>query len=176
MNSSLDIIGSYLIGGIVVLGLVGIMFVFNSKSQETKLSQIAQYTSEQIGDIVEHDFNKLGYGVSGNSISSITDSSITFLADLNNSQTIDSITYSTLRQNNNFYLSRKVVEGTTTKQWNTPVKSFDIAGIDTSGNPTYNIANIKGINVKILITKEGFANSKYGIGAFWQRKFYPPNL
>ncbi len=176
MNESLDIIGSYLIGGIVVLGLVGIMFAFNSKSQETKLSEIAQYTSQEIGDVIENDFNKLGYGIAGNKITGITDSSITFLADLDNNQTTDSITYSTFRQNNNLYLSRKVVEGSQTKQWNTLVKSFNIAGIDTAGNATYTISNIKGIDVKLLITKEGYANSKYGIGSFWQRKFYPPNL
>ena len=176
MNSSLDIIGSYLIGGIVVLGLVGVMLVFNGKNQETKLSEIAQYTSQQIGDVIEHDFNKLGYGVPGNKIVSISDSSITFLADLHNNQTIDSVTYSTLKQNNNYYLSRKVVEGAKTKQWNTQIKNFSIAGIDSTGNATYTISNIKGINIKLLITKEGYANSRYGIGAFWQRKFYPPNL
>ena len=176
MNSSLDIIGSYLIGGIVVLGLVGVMFLFNSKAQETKLSEIAQYSSEQMGDIIEYDFNKLGYGVTGNKIVSITDSSITFLADLENNQTVDSITYSTTRENNILYLLRRVVEGAQNRQWIEPVKSFNIAGIDTAGNDTYTVSNIKGIDVKILITKEGYANSKYSIGAFWQRKFYPPNL
>ncbi len=176
MNSSLDIIGSYLIGGIVALGLVVLMLTFNKKSQETKLSEISQYTTEQIGDILGHDFNKIGYGVGGSKIVSITDSSISFLADLQNNQTVDSISYSEVKQNNKLYLLRKVIEGNQTKQWNIPVKSFDIAGIDTSGNTTYTISNIKGIEVKLLVTKESYSNSNYSIGAFWQRIFYPPNL
>jgi len=176
MNQSLDIIASYLIGAVIVLGLVGLMITFNNKSQETKLNEITQYTSQSLGDVIEYDFNKLGYGVSGNKIVSISDSSITFLADLDNNQTTDSITYSTVRQNNNLLLSRKVVMGAQYKSWTSPVKSLNIAGIDTAGNSTYNISNIKGINVRVQLSKEGFSNSRYAIGAFWQRKFYPPNL
>lgn len=176
MNQTLDALASYLIGGIVILGLAGLMLTFNSKTQEAKLSQITQYTSEQVGNILEYDFNKLGYGVTGNKIVSITDSSITFLADLDNNQTADSITYSTSRLNNGLYLVRNVVEGNQNKLWKTPINSLSIAGLDTAGSSTYNITGIKGISVKILYTKEGFSNSKYGIGAFWQRKFYPPNI
>ncbi len=173
MNQTLDIIGSYLIGGIVVLALVGLTLTYNGKSQQTKLSEIAQYTTEETGKIIEHDFDKLGYRVSGNKIVSISSSSITFLADLDNNGTADSVTYSTFTQNQNLFLTRRV-SSLQIKSWNIPIQSFTLAGIDSTGAATFNISNIKGINVSLATAKQ--SNAQYAIGAFWQRKFFPKNL
>ena len=176
MNQTLDLLSSYLIGGIIVLGLAGLMITFNNKSQETKASEIAQSTSEIMGDVIEHDFNKLGYGVTGSKIVSITDSSITFLADIDNDQNVDTVSYSTIKQNNKLFLSRKFVKNNQTKLWSVLVQSFAVAGIDSTGSSTYTPSSIKGIDVKVLLTKESFSNSKYTLGAYWHRKFYPSNL
>ena len=173
MNQSLDLIGSYILGGIVILALVGLTLSYNGKSQETKLSEIAQYTTQVTGKIMENDFDKLGYRVSGNKIISIDSASITFMADLDNNGSADSITYSTSTQNNKLYLSRRVA-GAQTSSWKIPVQKFSISGIDSTGAATFNITNIKGISVSLTTKKE--SNARYAIGAFWQRKFYPSNL
>lgn len=173
MNQSLDLIGSYILGGIVVLALVGLTLSYNGKSQETKLSEIAQYTSEETGKIIENDFDKLGYRVSGNKIINIDSTSITFMADLYNNGTADSVTYSTNTQNQKLYLSRRVA-GAQTNSWTIPVQRFSISGIDSTGAATFNVTNIKGISVSLTTSKE--SSARYAIGAFWQRKFYPKNL
>ena len=173
MNQSLDLIGSYILGGIVVLALVGLTLSYNGKTQETKLSEIAQYNTEETGKIIENDFDKLGYRVSGSKIIRIDSSSITFMADLDNNGTADSVTYSTSTQNNRLYLTRRVV-GAQLNSWQIPVKRFSISGIDSTGAATYNILNIKGISVSLTTNKE--SGAKYEIGAFWQRNFYPKNL
>ncbi len=175
MNESLDIIGSYLIGGAIVLALVALTLTYNNRAQETKLSEIAQRTTQDAGKIIEYDFNKLGYRVTtGNKIISITKSSITFLADLDNNATTDTITYSVIKQNDGLYLSREVTAGSQTKSWTMPVQSFNISGIDSTGSSTYNTANVKGISISFVTSKQ--SSSLYTIGAFWQRDFFPKNL
>ena len=49
MNQVFDLLGSYLIGGIVLAALVALILHFTSKSQETTLSQITQYTVVETG-------------------------------------------------------------------------------------------------------------------------------
>ncbi|MCL5027776.1 MAG: hypothetical protein M1480_02020 [Bacteroidetes bacterium] len=173
MNQSLDLIGSYILGGIVVLALVGLTLSYNGKTQETKLSEIAQYNTEETGKIIENDFDKLGYRVSGSKIIRIDSSSITFMADLDNNGNADSVTYSTMTQNQKLFLSRRVA-GAHTNSWSIPVQRFSINGIDSTGAATFNITSIKGISVSLTTNKE--SNARYAIGAFWQRKFFPKNL
>ncbi len=176
MSELLDTIGSYVIGGVVLLLIVGFILYFNDQSQETKLSQISQVSIIEVGKIIENDFNKLGYRVtSGNKIQAITSDSISFNGDVDNDGIIDTITYSTYTQNQTLYLKRST-KGSVTGQWSMPIKSFTVQGYDSSGTATTQISNIKSISFTLVISEQTYSDSPTQVGASWVRVFYPKNL
>ena len=106
---------------------------------------------------------------------SITSNSISFLGDINNDGTVDTIIYSTVQQNNTLNLKR-YVGNSKSSFWIFPIQSLSINGIDSSGNSTFTINNIKGISVSIVLSQQTISNSQTKVGAFWERAFYPKNL
>ena len=176
MNEILDTMGSYVIGGIVLLSLVSFILYFNSNSQETKLSQISQVSIIEVGKIIQNDFNKLGYRVtSGSKIQAISSDSISFNGDIDNDGIVDNITYSTYTQNQTLYLKRSTT-GSVTGQWSMPVKSFAIQGYDSTGSPTTQISNIKSVSFTLVTSEKTYNGSQTQVGASWVRVFYPKNL
>jgi len=61
MNHLLDIAGSYIVGGIILLAVVGLTLHFSSLSQDVKMAEITHRSLTDLGEIIEHDFNRLGY-------------------------------------------------------------------------------------------------------------------
>lgn len=176
MNEIIDTIGSYVIGGVLLVSIVSFIFYFNNKSQETTLSQISQVSIIQVGQIIENDFDKLGYRVtSGNKIQSISPDSISFYGDIDNDGIVDNITYSTYTQNQTLYLKRSTT-GSVTGEWSMPIKSIAIQGFDSTGNPTMQIADIKSISFTLVTSEQTFSGSHTQVGASWDRVFYPQNL
>ncbi len=177
MNQALDTIGSYLIGGLVVLAIVGLTLTLNNKSQESKLYQITQMSSTAVGQVIADDFDKLGYRVgAGNKILSISSNSIKFVGDLQNNGQVDTVTYSTFTQNNQLYLMRKVSTSGSSSQWSYQLSSFSVEGKDSTGNATNVAANIKSIKISMVEIQSSFADSQNQIGASWVREFFPKNL
>lgn len=176
MNEAIDLVGSYLIGGLVLLALTGLILHFNNKAQETTLSQISQYSIVEVGKIIEHDFDNLGYGVSsGNKILSITSNSISFLGDMNSDGNIDTVTYTTFQQNQGTFL-RRSLGSQSSSQLYFPIKSLTIEGIDSAGNSTSQISNIKSILFTLVTSEKTFSDSQTQVGSAWVRQFFPPNL
>lgn len=175
MNESLDMLGASIIGGGILLMLLMVSVNFNSKSQETKLSEISQLSIVSVGKILSNDFNKLGYRASGNKILSINDSSISFLGDVNNDGNVDTVIYSTYHQGNELELKR-YLGNTKNSFWTFPVKNIEIKGIDSTGSSTFSINSIKGISFSIELSQKTLSNSQANIGSYWKRIFYPKNL
>ena len=175
MNESLDMLGASIIGGGILLMLLMVSLNFNSKTQETKLSEISQLSIVSVGKILSNDFNKLGYRATGNKILSISSDSISFLGDVNNDGTVDTVTYSTYQQGNELELKR-YIGNTQSSSWTFPIKSLAINGVDSTGSSTFTISNIKGISFSILLSQKTFSNSLANVGSYWKRIFYPKNL
>jgi hypothetical protein len=176
MNNMLDLVGSYIIGGLVVAGIVGLILYFSSKGQETAFNEIAQRSASEVGAIIENDFKKLGYRVeTGNKIISIDSSSINFRSDLNNDGVVDTVTYSRVVNNGKVNLRRRVSIGAN-KEWVFPVKSFTIKGHNPAGSVTYTINDVKSISFEMVLEEISINNQATAVGAAWQRQFFPKNL
>ena len=177
--NNLNLIGSFIIGGLLLISILTLSTHLTSKSQSTIMSEIAQSNITEFGRVVEYDFNKIGYGV-GAKIISADSSSIRFLADLNNDLnnggTIDSVNYSTIANGSLI----KIVRRTSLDQSNAfrfEAADFNIQGFDSNGNPTTNPSQIKSIRVSIVLDKEfRMLDETDQIGAFWSRRFFPKNL
>jgi hypothetical protein len=176
MNQTLDLVASFLIGGILLLALLGLNIQFNSKYQEIKLSEIAHTNSSNIGQVIEHDFSKIGYGnLIDSSIVSITNSSIIFKGDLNNNGTIERVDYRLVTNSSGKFLKR-TVNFDETKAWMQPIERFELYGISSNYDTTYNPNNIKSILVNVEFSKKDYKLDTLSIGLQWRRKFSPKNL
>lgn len=176
MNQTIDLLSSFLIGGIVLLALLGLNMQFTSKYQEIKLAEITQGVSSNIGLIVENDFNKIGYGDQiDTNIVSISPTSITFKGDLDNNGTVEKVSYSFISNNNGKFLKR-IINSDENKSWLQPINLFNIYGINQSFDTTYTINEVSAILVNLEFAKNDFYQDTLSIGVQWRRMFYPKNL
>lgn len=174
MNTLLDLLGSYLIGGFVLVGVIGLILFLSTRSQDAKLNEISQVTISETGKVIEYDFNKLGYRVeTGSKVITLTDSTIKFASDLDNNGVVDTVIYSVLTQNNTKTL-RRYVTNLAVKTWDMSVFNAKITGLDSIGVKTLTPSSVKGIEVSLQLQP---ASSGESIpGAYWKRRFFPRNL
>ncbi len=91
----LDMVGSYIIGAMVLLIIVRLDLYIVSESANVTYSNIAQGNLSTAIEIVNNDFYKIGYWTSGQSIQLADSNRIKFCADLYNNGVIDTIYYYT---------------------------------------------------------------------------------
>ncbi|NCS88887.1 MAG: hypothetical protein GW789_09125 [Ignavibacteria bacterium] len=175
MNHLLDIAGSYIVGGIILLAVVGLTLHFSSLSQDVKMAEITHRSLTDLGEIIEHDFNRLGYRVeNGNKITSINANAISFLSDIDNNGTIDTISYSEITNQNEKFLRRRVANQTSS-EWQMQVSDLLIEGFDSNGASTYTISQIKSVAVTVMLENEKAEDANLA-GKIWKRQFFPKNL
>jgi len=89
----LDLIGSFVFGSLLGLNVLRMNADMMDHSFKASLSYIAQSSAVTIGQIVEEDLRKVGYGVSGTAISLADSAELEFLADLDGDSEADTLHY-----------------------------------------------------------------------------------
>lgn len=174
MSTILDLVGSYMIGGLVLVGLIGLIFYFSSASQQAQLNQVAQKSIAEVGSVIEYDFNKLGYRVeTGNKISGLSDSTISFRSDLNNDGTVDSVSYKLVTVSGKKFL-RRYVSNQAISTWDMSCQNLFIALRDSAGSTTNILSKIRSIEFSLRLEQNNSTNLY--AGSFWKRQFFPRNL
>ena len=174
---NIGLIGSFIIGGIILLMLLSLSAYLTNKSHSTVMNEISQYSVTEFGNVIEYDFKKMGYRVGvGNGILNTDSSSISFLADLDNDGTVDSVSYYTEQNDNGI----KIVRETSLDQaapFRMIASDLTILGYDSTGSVTTNLALIKSFQVTILIDEAlQFKDETEQFGAYWRRRFVPKNI
>ena len=93
MNYLIDIVGSSVIGAIVFLVLMNLNMNMNTSSGENLFLNVAQREATTTSDVIENDFYKIGYRISGEKIAIADSTEIKFYADINNDGNDDSVHY-----------------------------------------------------------------------------------
>ena len=93
MSAWLDVVGSFVIGGIVILILANLNFSINTAASENLYSGIVQRGLTSATDLIEYDFYKIGYRSSGNKIEIADSNEIKFNCDIDNDGISDEIHY-----------------------------------------------------------------------------------
>lgn len=183
MNQILDIAGSYLIGGFVLLMILGMMYFFNEQRRDVLYDQVGQYNIMQIGNIIDNDFNKMGYGMtssSGDILVSLSPSSIKFRGDLDNNNFIDSVEYYIVNKNGEQMLQRREYTGNinNVNVWDFPVKTFQITAYAANGSVTTNATLAKNFLIRLETKNKNVDTtvSQFNVESAWQRHIYPQNL
>ncbi|MCP5061165.1 MAG: hypothetical protein GY936_01710 [Ignavibacteriae bacterium] len=105
MNTLLDIIGSTIIGTIIVMMIISFNYRTQDVSSELLRSNITQLNIIGVSEFIENDFYKIGYMHTGDDVFIIAkENEIKFYSDIDNDYSIDSVYY--------FYDSKSRIQST----------------------------------------------------------------
>ncbi|HSD62940.1 MAG TPA: hypothetical protein VLB50_04050 [Ignavibacteriaceae bacterium] len=132
MNIILDLLGAFLIGGIVLL-LVANLNAYSSETQFASAADLRlQQNAKTLAEIINDDLRKIGYKYSGTAISQADSQKISFYGDINNDGTMDLVTY---------YLGNKEDAPSTPNPDDRVM--YRIVNNDTISGPTLGLTNLK---------------------------------
>ena len=139
----IQISGSFIIGSLLLISIVSLFFFYSNFSSSKTINSITQTSSFQLKQIVDYDFNKIGFRSGSKKVSAIDSNSISFCADLDNNGIIDSIKYSF-----NKFLTRTVNPGNQQTIFQS-VDGFQIIGFDSLNNETKQPELVRSVSVNI---------------------------
>lgn len=183
MSSLLDLVGSFIVGSLLLLM---ILRVNNNVSQTSTENQIRLVVEENLTEIIseiEYDFLKIGYRVGNPStaIISCDSNSIAFWSDIDNNGSVDSVRYllgtpsqvpGTLNPRD-CPLIRSV--GGSQIQSSLGVTDFDLRYYNSSGSLTWTSTDVKAVEVFLQVESPFPLDTTYVVSS-WRGVIYPKNL
>ncbi|MDQ7818564.1 MAG: hypothetical protein RDU14_16180 [Melioribacteraceae bacterium] len=95
MSSILDIVGSFIIAGMIILLIITLNLNMNSISIQTIENNAVQINTATNSLIFDYDLYKIGYRVPSNRITKADSNWIIYRSDYDNNSTIDTLEYKT---------------------------------------------------------------------------------
>jgi hypothetical protein len=93
MSDWLDVVGSFIVGGIVILILANINISISTAATDNLYAGVMQRGLTSAIDLIDHDFYKIGYRIPGSNIVIADSNEIKFYSDINNDGVPDEINY-----------------------------------------------------------------------------------
>ena len=94
MSTMLDLVGSFVIGGMLLLMILTAQSNLVESSYQRTMDLIAQENIATFIELFQYDFRKMGFGVPDSAVQAADSTSVTFLADLNADGSVDTVSYS----------------------------------------------------------------------------------
>ncbi|HDH57706.1 MAG TPA: hypothetical protein ENF16_03750 [Bacteroidetes bacterium] len=183
MSTMLDMVGSFIIGGLLLMMILNVNANFNMMSTENRLDLMVQENLAELIEEIEFDFRKIGYGVQNPSLSIISadTSSISFWADLDNDGTLDQVSY-TLGPTSDVFgtvnprdrILYRSINGTQTGG-SLGVVDFQLTLYDISGTQTTDPTLVKSLDYYLLLESPFPMDTTYARSA-WTGTVHPKNL
>ena len=188
MGYLLDIVGSFIIGGIVIMILLAVNINNSASSSVILFTTLEQQKVTDVSELIEYDFYKIGYRISNEKISVADSNEIIFYTDVDNNNLTDSIHYylgettdlSYTSNPNDKPLYRIRNDSLVTEM---PVADFNLSYFDSIGN-TLDYASltssagrelISSIKIKIKVESDEMYDGHYRASE-WKKKISPKNL
>jgi len=188
MSYLLDIVGSFIIAGMVIMMLMAININTTTASSVILFTTIEQRKMTDVSELIEYDFYKIGYRIQDDKISIADSNEIKFYTDIDNNDLADSIHYflgditdlSYTYNPNDKPLYRKRNDSLLTEF---PVVDFQLSYFDSIGNTLAysSLTNsagrelIKSIKIEITVESDELYDDKYQTSE-WKKKISPKNL
>ena len=152
MGSSLDLLGSYIIGGMVLILMTGVILNFQEDARDTVLQEISQVSMAEMSQTMDKEINNLGYRVPGDrKIVSLDYRSISFLSDYDNDGIVDTISYSMHRTQQGPVITRRIAAADTRPlTWTTRGSMVLFTGYDSTGSRTSDPSLIRAVEASML--------------------------
>ena len=187
MDSYLTLIGSIVIGGLLLFSVLNFQTDVRQHSFEYSNSLILQQTALSIIELLEQDLRQIGYGYNFPSLAVFALDSITFYADLFDDGVLDTVNYSlsdvseasgtTNPRDKIFYRSSN-----SDPQLHDAlgVTNFQLIFFDANGDTTVNQTEIRNIEVTLSFEStepylDRLGTERYA-SYYWREKISPMNL
>ena len=179
----IELAGSFIIGGMLLLSILSLNADIMETATMNSLGTIAQKNATVIVSILEYDIRKMGYKVPTGTevITDFTDSTITFLGDINDDNSVDIIRYylgptsepSDTENPNDRYLYRSVNGAALDVALG--MISWELTYYNSAGATTIIAADIRTIRISFTVETVIPFDETYG-SARWEGRFSPKNL
>jgi len=190
MGYLLDIVGSFIIAGMVIMILLAVNINNNASSSVILFTTIEQQKVTDVSELIEYDFYKIGYRIQDEKIAIADSNEIKFYTDIYNDNLVDSVHYYlgetfdlTVTTNPNDRLLHRRRNDTDSLSTAIPVVDFNLTYFDSIGN-TLAYASltssgvrelIKSIKIEITVESDEMYDEQYRASE-WKKKISPKNL
>ena len=181
MSILIDIVGSLVIAGIIMLAILGLNVNMNQAMYDKTFALITQSNAVTLARMIEFDFVKIGYHSTKPNLLVAKSDSISFRGDMGDDGTVRTVRYyvgamSTLgsTKNPNDRLIYRVQDGTVTPM-NLGVTNMSFSYYNADGFATLNADSVRSISVIFTVQSSEPVDTTYTT-AFWQKKIFPKNL
>lgn len=193
MSVYLDLIGSFIIGGMLLLAILNLNGTLIDSSYQNTFDLIVQENLASLVRLIGYDFRKIGFGVSDPATAILLADStrITFQADIDQDGDVDTLRYytseptaATSTPNPEDRLLYRVVNSEPAEGDAWGVTEFKLRYFDTNGSETGDLGSIRAIEVSLTvqgaypygkIVVEDVEKDRYSLAA-WEATFWPRNL
>jgi hypothetical protein len=171
MQSIIEIIGSTIIGGMLLLLILTSKINVGRASNAQAANSKIQSNLTTVAQMIEFDTKNIGYRVTtGNPISQADSNRITFNKFNDVTSLVDSTTYYFNTLQNKLYRNSVAV--------NLGVSNFLVRYYDINGAVTNSVSAIKSFKIAVMVqdTFKYEAADTNRIRAYWEKTFKPQNL
>ena len=189
---NLGLVTSFIIAALLMLSIVSMNLRMSQSTQDISLHTMSQNHVSAISDLIQYDFPKIGYNVSGpisDPIALADEDEIQFQANLDNDagESIETIIWRLeddvlAGANNADHRSLLRIVGGDVQEINVGVTRFEIRYYSFGDpnpltTPVANTANINRIEVILEVQpREGTGRNNQFTTSSWHRVFTPPNI
>ncbi|HKJ66603.1 MAG TPA: hypothetical protein VKA68_01500 [bacterium] len=178
---NIGIVGSFVTAGILIISLLSLRLSLYRNATQSALDLMCMMNVQAVSEIVEHDFTKIGYGASADIISAADSNQVTFLSDINDDGTVNTVTWRYNRDvpipstpNPNDHQLRRTVDGTVNDIQLT-VTSFSLDYFTATGTVTSNPDSIRQLRVVVICQAPEAYGGRYAQSS-WQKTYIPINF
>ncbi len=183
MSTMLDMVGSFIIGGLLMMMILRVNANFNQMSIEDRLELIVQESLTELVEEVEYDFRKIGFGIQNSALAIISadTSSISFFADLDNNGSLETISYqlgSTAEVSGTLNPRDRILRRSVDGQsygGSLGVTNFQLTLYDISRTVTADLTLVKSLDYLITVESPYPSDTTYAISS-WRGTIRPRNL
>lgn len=179
----IQLAGTFLIGGMVLLTIFSMNVEILETNSLNSLGRMAQENLGEIVSIIDYDFKKIGNQVTRTSsaLIAVSDSTISFLADIDQDQSIDTIAYrvgpaseTASTDNPSDRLLYRSVNGTEFDV-GLGITQWQLSYFDEDMGSTMALDSIRVIELSLTVETIYGYNEQYG-RASWSTQFAPKNM
>jgi hypothetical protein len=185
MGSWIALVGSFVIGGMVLLRVWQFHHDFSRDQYLDTIEHIAYSNLDEVVRLIEYDFSRIGLGINDpkQSILTLADSTdLRFYLDADGNGTLETLRYylsdtiaAAITDNPRDRILYRVVNGGTPERISTGLTGFMIKYYDAAGNKSSDLQKIKTFIVRLEMESDIIYDGRYP-RLIWEGKITPPNL
>ena len=182
MNVVLDLLGSSIIGGFVLLMMINFN-IFQSNTMFASDSELQlQQNAKTLAEILNHDLRKIGYNYDNTAFVQADSEYVSFYSDINRDGSVDLVEYflgdtstASSTTNPSDRVLYRIVNNDTSKGPSLGLTKLRFSYLDGVGSETTTLSNIKYVHAELWIKSVEPVQDEY-IFTYWEMTINPRNL